>query len=332
MAWVLHGNQPRDTADVAGTNYQTKLIAYISALKSGLRLEDNVERDVLREICTHVDDRAKELEENGLSPDEAKAEATHLLGPPRILARQLYEAHSQGSWGQTLMAASPHIIFALLFALSWWRSMTGLLMVLGIVILFSAYGWWRGKPRWLFPWLGYLLVPVIIAGVLLVYLPRQWSWLAVFIYLPLAVWLVSRIGRQSLRTDWIYCSVMMFPAPVLASWALAVGWRDIPLDSLDSPLGRLAPWIAASFLALGAAVAVFVRVRQRWLKVGALLMSELAVLILVAISSKGISLLGLSFLALAAVTCLLGPAFLEHMPFAHRTSTSEKGVPSTGYR
>ncbi|MEW6034314.1 MAG: permease prefix domain 1-containing protein, partial [Chloroflexota bacterium] len=265
----------------AGETSEGKLRSYLGSLRYSLRLEQKVEAEVVQELSDHLQDRAEEMEAAGLSPEEAGLEAVLCLGSPQLIARQVYEAHSQGSWWQTVLAASPHVLFALLFALNWWHDILWVLVLLGAVVSFSIYGWWRGKPGWLFPWLGYLLVPVIVAGALLLYLPRAWSWVAILCYLPLALWLLLCIGRQSLKTDWLYCSLMMLPVPVLASWVLALRWRELLLYHNGSPVYGFAPWIAVSFVALGVAAAAFVRLRQRRLKAGALLASGLSVVVLV---------------------------------------------------
>ena len=67
----------------------------------------------------------------------------------------MYEAHSQGTWKQALMAALPHLLFALVFALDWWRGIGWLAIVLGLVLVTAVYGWWHGRPVWSFTWLGY---------------------------------------------------------------------------------------------------------------------------------------------------------------------------------
>jgi len=73
-----------------------------------------------------------------------------------------------------------------------------------VVLSTTVYGWWRGKSTWLFPWMGYSLLPVIIAGLTLLFLPKGWAWLAIIVYIPLAVWLILRVVGQTLKKDWLY--------------------------------------------------------------------------------------------------------------------------------
>ena len=69
--------------------------------------------------------------------------------------------------------------------LNWWQGVGWSVITLGVVLAMALYGWLHGKPVWLFPWRGYYFIPVLLAGVLLLYLPAGWSWVAIVIYLPL---------------------------------------------------------------------------------------------------------------------------------------------------
>ncbi len=129
------------------------LSQYLDSVRANLRLDFSAEREVIAELETHVEDRCQELIESGLSQEEASENCLNLLGSARVVARQLYEAHSQGTWGQTLLASSPHLLFAALFVLNWWQGAGWLLTILLLVIGAAIYGWCHDKPIWLSPWL-----------------------------------------------------------------------------------------------------------------------------------------------------------------------------------
>ena len=103
---------------------------YLDSVRDNLKLDFSSEKEVIAELETHVEDRLQEFIESGLSEEEASRNCLGMLGSARTVARQLYEAHSQGSWGQTLLAASPHFLFALLFVLNWWQGAGWLLIIL----------------------------------------------------------------------------------------------------------------------------------------------------------------------------------------------------------
>jgi len=77
-------------------------------------------------------------------------------------------------------------------------------------------------------------------------------------------------------------------------------------------LHDLAPWIGLSFLVLAISVAMFIRLRQRWLKVAILIVSGLLTLIMVAYYADGrLSLPIFLVLMLLMLSIFLIPALLE---------------------
>ena len=290
----------------------TELNHYLDSVRDNLRLDLSSEREVTSELETHIDDRLHELRQAGLSEEEAANTCVELLGSAKLVARQIYEAHSQGTWRQALLASMPHLLFGLLFALNWWQGISWLLVMLVLVLSMAVYGWWHGKPAWLFPWLGYSLLPVVVAGLLLLYLPKGWSWVAILLYIPLALWLLYRVTVQTIKRDWLYSSLMLFPVPVILGWFLAVQLEGrFPTFSVER-LHDLAPWIGLSFLALAITAATFIRLRQRRLKVAVLFISGLITLIMAACYAEG--RLGLStflVLILILLSLFLTPALLE---------------------
>jgi len=290
----------------------TVLSYYLDSIRDNLRLDFSTEKEVIDELETHIEDRLQELKEAGLSEEEAANTCVSLLGSTKAVTRQIYEAHSQGTWRQTLLASMPHLLFGLMFALNWWRGVAWLVVTLGLILSTAVYGWWRNKPTWLFPWLGYALLPVVVAGLLLLYLPKGWSWLAIFLYIPLAAWLVYAITVKTIKRDWLYSSLALFPIPIVIGWFIVVGRKGgFPEFSIEL-LYDFAPWIGFSFLVLAVTVAVFIRLRQRWLKTTVLVVSGLLTLTMVACFTSGrLGLPAFLMLALGMVGVFLAPALLE---------------------
>jgi len=209
------------------------------------------------------------------------------MGNTKLIARQIYEAYSQGSWKQVLLASMPHLLFGLLFVLNWWHYPGWISIVLVLILATTIYGWGRGKPTWLFSWLGYSLLPVLTVGIVLLYLPRGWSLLVLPVYFPLALWWLFHIIVQTTRRDWLLSTLMLLPLPIIAGWFLAISSSGkITEDSLRR-VYYFAPWIGLSFLILAATIAAFIRLRQRWLRVGLLAASGLLTLSLVVYYSTG---------------------------------------------
>jgi len=99
-----------------------KLSRYLDSFSSDLKIDAAVEESVGEEIYTHLEDKSQELKEKGLSEEEANNIATESFGPPQLIARQIYEVHSQGTCQEAFFAALPHLLVALLFASYYWQS------------------------------------------------------------------------------------------------------------------------------------------------------------------------------------------------------------------
>lgn len=285
-------------------------LKYTDSLKNYLRLDATIKANVLRELNAHLEDKSHELIESGLSKKEATATATKLLGSPQIVAKQMYEVYSQGSWRQAIFAALPHLLVAALFAMRCWQNTFWLIGMVVAIAGSVIYGWCHGKPAWLFPWLGYCLIPVIAVGILLIYLPGSWTWFAATAYIPLALLVIFSITRQTIKKDWVFASLMLLPIPIVLGWMLALELEDNLI--WHEQLREFAPLIALSFAVLALTVATFMRIRQRWAKIGALLTLEILLLVIIGLGGKStIGFGGWLILVLLALLLLLGPALLE---------------------
>jgi hypothetical protein len=264
-----------------------ELTQYLESIRGDAKLGPAEESGVMNELKAHIEDRVDELTETGLTKEEALKTCLGQMGSTKTIARQIYEAYSQASWKQVLLAAMPHILFGGLFVLNWWHYPGWLSIVLVVILATTIYGWGRGKPTWLFTWLGYTLLPVLFAGILLLYVPSRWSWLAIPIYFPLALWWFFRIIVQTTRRDWLLSTLMLLPLPIIAGWSLTIfSSGKINEDSLYR-VYYLAPWIGLSFLILAGTIAAFLRLRQRSLRVGLLAASGMLTMALVVYYSTG---------------------------------------------
>ena len=260
---------------------------YLENLRSNLRLAPSDEKEVINELETHIEDRLQELTESGLSEAEAARTCIGLLGSAKLVAHQIYEAHSQGTWKQALLASMPHLLFGLLFALNWWQHIGWLSALIVLILAITVYGWWHGKPAWIFPWLGFSLLPVLAIGLLLIYLPKGWSLLTVPLYFPLALWWLYYLVAQTTRRDWLFSSLMLLPLPIIIGWFLTIAPEGRLNEYTTQRVYFFAPWIGLSFMALALTIAAFIRVRQRWLRIALLFISGLSTLAMVAYYARG---------------------------------------------
>jgi hypothetical protein len=277
----------------------------LNKFKASLHIDQTIKDGVAEELYTHLEDKTQELEENGLSRDEASKIAIQSLGSPELIAEQIYETHAQGSWKEALFSALPHFLVALLFTSYYWRNIVCVSIILALIVGTAIYGWQRGKPIWLFPWLGYYLMPVVVTGILLLSLPQGWGWMAALIYIPLALFVFIHIFRQTARRDWLYASLMLAPMLVTLTWfsSLGAGNELLTGGMWLATLQTNALWIVISFVALAGATIAFIRLKPRRYKIISLLMPPLVILFSVTAASRG-NIEPLGWLIL--VFCLFG--------------------------
>ena len=105
---------------------------------------------------------------------------------------------------------------------------------------------------------------------------------------------------------------MLLPLPMIIGWYLAVSTGGKFTGNSIQRVYDFAPWIGLSFLALAVTIAVFIRIRQRWLKVGLLAISGAVTITLVVYYTTG-QLNTFTFLGLVLVLwgVLLVPPLLE---------------------
>ena len=261
---------------------------YLNRFTACLKIDQTIKDDVVQELHTHLEDKIQELEESGLSKEEASKIAVQSVGSPELIAQQIYETHAQGSWKEALFSALPHFLVALLFTSYYWQNVVYLSIILALIVGIAIYGWHRGKPIWLFPWLGYYLMPVVVAGILLLSLPQGWGWIAALMYIPLALFVFIHIMRQTARRDWLYASLMLAPVLVTLTWFSSLGTgNELLANDWIARLQTNALWIVISFIALAGATIAFIRVRPRRYKIISLLIPPLVILFSVATASRG---------------------------------------------
>jgi hypothetical protein len=254
------------------------LTQYLESIRSSARLDNCDEPDVMCELEALIEDMLNELTESGLTEEEAMKTCIWQMGSIKSLAKQIYEAYSQGSWKHVLMAAMPHFIFGLIFMLNWWHYPQWMSIALVLTLGMALYGWGHGKPAWVFPWLGYSLLPVIAVGMLLLYLPAKWSFVALIVYFPMAGWWIFRIVVQTTKKDWLLSTMMLLPLPIVVGWFLAISPSGKLNDDSLKMVNTYAPWIGLSFMMMAFTIGTFIRLRQRWLRISLLAVSGLLTL------------------------------------------------------
>lgn len=300
---------------------------YLDEVRSYLHLDQATQMWVISDLCSYFEEKTEELQGAGLSEKEAARVAIECCGRPRVIARRMYEAHSKGSWNEAAWAFLPHLVIAFLFLSHLWHHPVVAPIGFGSVVMVALYGWWHSKPSWMYPWVGYSLLPLLIAGWVfrpailqtasfLLWgqgsLPSIWALLLICALIAFSGWIIVQTTIKVARRDWILASLMLVPLPVVGGWLLNLERAGGLLVGSAEALHLWDMPMALALLTLGLTSAIFIRVRQRVLKVGALVSIGTIALAMVAHNLWGDQvLLGMLTTSLVLLLFLLSPALLE---------------------
>ena len=301
---------------------------YLHALARKLHLDPAEKDEILQELKTHLEDKAAELEAQGVDHDTAVARAVQEMGAPNEVARGMYEVHSPSVWREVLLATIPHFLLASLFALHLW-SQYFLVSLLLIVIAFVTWRNWRaGNPsKWSYSWMGYSLAAPALSWLLSLITLGYGAWTLIttgqlpfnvvffFLligYVPFSMWIMANVIFKMVRRDWLLASLTALPFPFLTSWVLFLNWQgglwsDHAERMQDSDTAR-----ALIFLAMAVTTAVFLKVGPRLLRIGLLTVTT-SILVIITAASLPVSLnaLAVILMIVASLAFLLSPAMLE---------------------
>lgn len=301
---------------------------YLQALCQKLHLEPGEEQDILLELEGHLEDKAAELECQGMDRRAALQLAVQEMGAPEPVASGLYKVHSPGVWRDVLLATVPHFLLAALFALNLWSQyfLVGLL-VIGVALV-TWRNWRAGNPsKWSYTWMGYSLAAPILSWLLSLITLAYGGWTLVttgdlpfnvvlfFLligYVPFSMWIVLGVVRKVIRRDWLLASLTALPFPFLTSWVLFLNWNGGLWSSNAERLESSDTARAFIFLALAVTTAVFLKVGPRLVRIGLLTLAT-AVLVLITAASLPVSLSAVAILMMiaASLVFLLSPAILD---------------------
>ena len=260
--------------------------SYLHKVQARLNLEPQTESRVLAELYSHLKEKISELESSGWPEQESVREALDSFGSPRLVARLTYEAFSRGSWLEALICAQPHLIATALFLTHFWIRPAFLAGSVALLALTTFLAWLNGRPNWLYSWASYVLVSLLaaayisrrLAGQALAYLllgdgqpSALWALLPLGLLYALSFWLLVATTTRALRRDWVLASLLLLPLPIMGIWVFNVERLSPLLSGLGADPHRWDAAMAAVFLVLAVVSALIVRLRQRVLKVGALL-------------------------------------------------------------
>ena len=302
--------------------------SYLRSLAQRLHLEPGEERDIILELEGHLEDKAAELEGQGVDRELALSLAVQEMGAPESVASGMYKVHSPGVWRDVLLATIPHFLLAALFALHLWSHYFLVTLLLIGIALVTWRNWRAGNPsKWSYSWMGYTLAAPTLSWLLCLITLGYGGWTLVttgslpfnvvlfFLligYVPFSMWIVFRVMRKVLRRDWLLASLTALPFPFLTSWVLFLDWQGGLWSDHAARMQSTDTARAGIFLALAVTTAVFLRVGPRMLRIGLLAIAT-AILIVITAASLPVSLsvLAVLLMIIASVVFLLSPAVLD---------------------
>ena len=316
---------------------------YLNALARRLHLDPHHEREILEELQAHIEDKAAELEAQGMDRESALAAAIAEMGEPRTVASRMYAVHSPGVWRDIMLAMLPHFLLAALFALHLWSHYFLVSLVL-IGIAFVTWRNWRaGRPsKWSYTWLGYTLAAPALSWLLSLIALGHGGWTllttgqlpfhTVFFlllagYVPFSMWVVFNVVSKIARRDWLLVSLTALPFPFLTSWVLFLNWSGGLWSDHAERMQQSDSARAFIFLALALTTAVFLRVGPRLLRIGLLTLITSILIVITALSLPvDLGFVAVGLMILASVAFLLSPAVLD----AQANRRNRLGAPGRG--
>jgi hypothetical protein len=307
---------------------------YLNKIRSNLHLDPNTENQVIGELETYFQDKVEELQVEGFTEVDATEQAICSFGRPRKVAKLLYEAHSRGSWLEALLAAQPALLGAGLFATHQWSRPTALVTAFSLLLMVTLLGWLRGRPNWLYSWIGCAFAPVLAV----VFLSRNFVYNSIYklvigsgvssehvrllLFLGLygvAFWIVLAVVSRILRRDWLLVSFMLLPLPLLGIWIAAIDSVGQVLFIRGLTVHQWDRSMVLALLLLSLSAALFMRLRQRLSKIATLLFIGMGSTIIAGWSMLGANnFFNLLLLSSIPVFTALIPAVLEIL-FVHQS-------------
>jgi hypothetical protein len=300
---------------------------YLNDIKSHLYLDPITERQIIGELISYFHEKISELRDRGFSEIEAAREAITACGRPRVIARLWYEACSRGSWTEAALSALPHVIVAGLFLSHMWNDAIVGPVIFLLIVMITLFGWWKGKSCWLYPWIGYSMFPLIVAefASLPVYtrlihfvitgtgpLPPAWMIAMVVLLLLGSIWIFVSTTIKVIRRDWILASMMLIPLPVMTSWLYNIEQAGGLFRNHAAALYQWDISMGLLLLVLAASSILFIRLRQRALRIISIItMGAVGGMVVAFNFLHDLGFFGLLLALVVSLLFLLSPAVIE---------------------
>ena len=263
--------------------------SFVGVLSRNIHLRAAKKKEIISELEDHLEDKAVELEIQGVRRETAAGLALKQMGDPLALARLIQEVHTVVGIREMALAVVPHFLLAGLVAFGLCDSVLAVALTLALIGGVTWLNWRNGNPRiWSYPWLGltiaapmvFLLMALIgpgksVQGMLPVNPFPVSLYLVLFFigYAAAALWVLVRIVYRFVKHEWLLVAFSALPVAAVTGWVLIAQWRDPSWGAQTPILGWYeAPWVFV-FLAIAGITATFLKLGRPRARTGHLAIS-----------------------------------------------------------
>jgi hypothetical protein len=217
-----------------------------------------------------------------------------------------------------------------------WSQALVLIPAFALLLFVTLLGWLKGKPNWVYPWIGFAFGPVLAV----VFLSRNFVYgtlynavigsgvssqhVTLFLFLGLygvSLWIVLAVVSRILKRDWLLVSYMLLPLPLLGIWITAIDGVGEVLFAVGLQVHQWDRNMVLALLMVGLAAVAFVRLRQRLTRVAILLVIGMGSTLIAGWTVLGANqFLNLLLISAIPISTVFIPAALQAL-FVHQSGS-----------
>ena len=260
---------------------------YLAALKERLGVSPAESKEILEEFEGHLNDKASDLEAQGMDSDSAKSMAVKHMGDPSDISRRMRLVYGYADWQDILLATFPHLMIAGLFVFELCCNYFVIATMLAFITGVTFANWRQGSPsKWSYTWIGYAIAAPSISLLVSFHAVVYGGWallngrgLPIFdpmvILLigcaPFAMYYVLKCAHEMVKKDWLWISFATLPLPIFGAWVLVFHSYEVYMGVHLEMLGQRDISQIAAFVVLALMTALYLKVGKRWFKLALLL-------------------------------------------------------------
>jgi len=274
--------------------------SYLAAFKDRLGLGPAEAQEIIDELETHLNDKVKDLEAQGVDGQTARTLAVQHLGDPSDIARRMRLVYGYAGWSDVVLAALPHLMVCGLFLFKFCCNYFVIALALSAIAALTWYDWRKGNPsNWSYSWLGYVIVAPVVSFLIAIHAIGYGAWvlltgrslpvfdpmiIVLIACAPFAMYSLLKLAREMVRRDWLLVSFAALPVPVFGSWVLFYHSYEVYMGIHLEMLGAVDYLDMGIFVGLAVITGLYLKLGRRALKVGLLLVSAVTLGVVTAIA------------------------------------------------